>query len=678
MGKIKVLIACHKVTPVINTEVFMPIHVGRYLASIALQEDMKDYSNDDAGDNISAKNVQFAEVTALYWAWKNLPLDVEYVGLMHYARYFNFSTKYYQYPDNTFNDLSLDVINKFDLTDQKVKQLCENYDLVLPEKWEMRKEHIEYEHKRYNYICQLTQEKLKSAPSVLNMYDHYCLTHVQADFDLAIEIIKKDFPYMVNSMEKSLNQTSARFTNMFLMKREFFDGYCEFLFSIFSKMEKEKDYFNTNLYQKGSFQSRIFGFLAERLFSIYIDYIISSSLVRHIDKQIVFAKFENNLINIVISSDNNYAPYLTTLLGSTFVNAAKEDKFQIFVLDGGISEKNKSKISQFVIRYNAKIDFIRVDEKEFKDSCILVESSKHITLPTYFRFAVARLLPKELSKVLYLDIDLIVTSSLRTLYSTDISNHFAAVVEDTFNDCMVISQKLKLKNKYFNAGVMLINLDKWREDNLEKKCLDNAIAIRNDICFLDQDVLNYTLDGKVKYLSFKYNLQQTAFHFTKQDVIGDDLEQSKAAPIIIHYSGHIKPWDMAFTSWHPLTKAFYRYWVISPYKLLFYKWKLKRFFLTMLHKIFKWRFEYCYLKHEKLKNFFDDGYYLRNNPDVLNAHIEPLLHYVKYGWKEGRNPSATFDTRNYLLLNEDVQINKINPLFHYLYYGLQERRKCKI
>lgn len=76
----------------------------------------------------------------------------------------------------------------------------------------------------------------------------------------------------------------------------------------------------------------------------------------------------------------------------------------------------------------------------------------------------------------------------------------------------------------------------------------------------------------------------------------------------------------------------------------------------------------------KKSNLFDEQFYLQNYPDVRRADVDPLSHYIKYGWREGRNPSAKFDTNAYRSCYPDVMQANINPLFHYVYYGQREGR----
>lgn len=685
MSKIKILIAAHKKTPILHSEVFTPIHVGRKGADSTTKEELKNYIGDDTGANISGKNAQYAEVTALYWAWKNLPDDIEYVGLMHYGRFFNFSETFYSHPENIFHNLSSDVITKFSLEEPAINELCEKYDLIIPEEWEMRKEHIKYEHDRYQHIDKEAQRRLEKVDDVLNMYDHYILAHVKEDIDMAINIINNDYPDIASFAEKSLIKTKARFTNMFVMRRDLFNGYCAFLFDIFTKMEGQKGYYNNSIYEQGSFHSRIFGFLAERLFSIYLDFIINQPNIKYLEKQIVFADYKkmevknsdyDATINIVMSCDDNYAKYLAVAINSIISNAHKKGNvFHFYILDGGIREKNKKRIMSFVNKQGSKIEFIEIDLQKFKETCPLSEDVSHITIPTYFRFSIPRMLPHTLDKVLYLDVDLIANAPLNELYNMDLGESYAIAVEDTFSGTQNIACKLGLSGKYINAGVMLINLGKWRNENIENLLFANIDKIREHIIFVDQDVLNFTLSDKVKYISYQWNLQQTAYHMTKSDINLTSLEVDKQNPKIIHYSGHIKPWDISFHCWHPLVDTYFPYWKSSPYKMSYHYFRFKKNLFSLFLRLFGRHFEYYHLKKEKLRGMFNDRFYLNTYPDVLQAGMNPLFHYCKYGWKEGRNPSSEFNTTFYLNSNPDVKKSGMNPLFHYLVYGIKEQRK---
>lgn len=704
MSQVRLYIASHKNTPILKSDVFNPIHVGKACAKSEVKESLRGYIGDDTGQNISSSNPNFAELTALYWIWKNRPKDSEHLGLMHYSRYFDFSESKKNYPEDHFHNLNNEVKSNFGFDNLTVQNLCSKYDLIVPPKWEMRKEHITYEHERYGFESEERRSLINAAPDVLTMEQQYQLCHEKEDFDLALKIMKEKWPEIYDVACSSIKETKARFLNMAIMKAEVFDKYCNFIFSILFEMQIIGNY-SEEKYQPGNFNSRVFGFLSERLSSIYFDFLIHNKCIEYKELDIAYANFieevnevhEVNVVNeanesnlsisnvelneleniaLVFSCDDNYADYLGVVLQS-IVEHNRGRHFDIYVLDGGISKSKINKLTKYASKIGFQLNFVTVDLNLFKEKCPLKEESKHITLPTYFRFSVSSLLPAHINKVMYLDCDVIVQSNLVEFWSVDLTNVIAAVVPDTYEVAEHQQHKLGMKSDelYFNAGIMLINLEKWREERIEEKLFENTDVIRDNIVFVDQDVLNFTLKGKVKYLGYEWNLQQTAFHFTRGDLKGSDLESAKSNPKIIHYSGHIKPWDNSFSSWHPLTSRFPNYFQNGPFKLRYFYWTFKQSCRSIFYRIFGRIYEYRHLSHEKLNGMFDSVYYLEKNPDVFEANIDPLLHYVMFGWKEGRDPNSNFSTKNYLKENPDVASKRMNPLYHYLVYGLAEQRR---
>ena len=209
MNKIKILVASHKPDKVYRDDVYTPIHVGRAISKY--KEEMADMIGDDTGDNISAKNGTYCELTATYWAWKNLK-DVEYIGLAHYRRYFE--TKF---------------------TNENVDKIFESCDVVIAQP---------YLHDRYN--------EMKMARTL-----------VMEDEVIFLKVFKKLFPEYEQTLIDYLYGFKDYPYNMFVMKRKTFDEYCTFLFAILSECEKlmkPLSYTNSN---------RRLGYIAEYLLPIF-------------------------------------------------------------------------------------------------------------------------------------------------------------------------------------------------------------------------------------------------------------------------------------------------------------------------------------------------------------------------------------------------------------------------
>ena len=214
---IKIIIATHKKYEMPKEKMYIPLHVG------ADGKDDLGYIKDNSGDNISKKNPFFCELTGLYWAWKNLNAD--YIGLAHYRRHFSIKKK--------SNDKFENV-----LTEQQLQKILEKTDVVLTKK---RKYYIE------------------------NLYSHYKHTMYIEPLDETGKIIEEIYPEYSAYFNKLHKRTSAHMFNMFIMKKEIFDDYCKWLFSILFELEKRID--NTKY---DNFHSRFYGRISELLLDVYL------------------------------------------------------------------------------------------------------------------------------------------------------------------------------------------------------------------------------------------------------------------------------------------------------------------------------------------------------------------------------------------------------------------------
>lgn len=227
--KVKILVCCHKEDQFKSDDVYMPIHVGKKNSGIDLG-----IQGDDEGDNISDKNASYCELTGLYWAWKNLK-EVDYIGLCHYRRYFNFHERGTAFCDYTIVN---DDVDKLDLELPSVSKLFSKYDIVLAKR------------KVFPY----------------SLHTQYCIGHFSKDINLLNEIIVKKYPQYKSSVNQIFyNKNRISCYNMFIMKWSEFDKYCNWLFSILEEAESR-----TDISSYDDVQKRIFGYQAERLLNLYV------------------------------------------------------------------------------------------------------------------------------------------------------------------------------------------------------------------------------------------------------------------------------------------------------------------------------------------------------------------------------------------------------------------------
>lgn len=257
-----------------------------------------------------------------------------------------------------------------------------------------------------------------------------------------------------------------------------------------------------------------------------------------------------NKINICLSSDNNYSKYAGVVIASILYNANKDDKISFYILDGGITEENKEKILSLRNLKVCNINFIKIDESQF-DIYKKINTHNYITISTYFRLKLPSILP-DISKIIYLDCDIVVNTSLKELFETDLKNNYIGGVLDAR-----VQHKRKWKNSnYINAGVIIFDLDKFRKNNIEDIFLEYTKKHINEIETGDQDIINFSLKDKIEILPDTWNVQVSGFasrtNFTRY-------------PKIIHYIGSDKPWIFASNTY--FKELYFKYLQLTPWAL---------------------------------------------------------------------------------------------------------------
>lgn len=229
MSKTTIFICAHKKAELPQHPYFLPVQAGA-----ALHDAIPGYHLDSNGDNISAKNPHFCELTCHYWAWKNLK-DVDIVGLNHYRRYFDF-----QWPWPKFS-----ADKHFIKTDEFLKQeyhfpdlgkLLQKYDIILPVARHWR----------------------------VSNTQQYAEYHIAKDWDTLRQIIKEHSPQYIPSFETTMDHcnTSVGY-NMFITHWKYFDLYSEWLFDILFEVERRVPPIDDPV------QSRIYGYMSERLINVF-------------------------------------------------------------------------------------------------------------------------------------------------------------------------------------------------------------------------------------------------------------------------------------------------------------------------------------------------------------------------------------------------------------------------
>lgn len=274
------------------------------------------------------------------------------------------------------------------------------------------------------------------------------------------------------------------------------------------------------------------------------------------------------MIDIVCNIDDNFVKYCSVMLASLFTNN-KKNKFHIHIITDRLSEESQKVLRNFIEEeYGNHLSIYSID-KEIKNKYLNIDmKGSHISIATFYRCFTASILPCNIKKALYLDCDIFVNGSIEELWEIDINEYAAGVVEDQWSNIKEYYSRLAYPESYcyFNAGVMLINLDYWRKHNIEEKIMEYISKYPERLVLNDQDVLNAVLYKEKLFIPYRWNMQD-GFYRRRRKVRSTtipELDKELNKGIIIHFTGSKKPWDKK--SMHPLRKLYHKYIDLTPWK----------------------------------------------------------------------------------------------------------------
>lgn len=282
----------------------------------------------------------------------------------------------------------------------------------------------------------------------------------------------------------------------------------------------------------------------------------------------------NHCIKVVYITDEGYAMPTCVSISSLISNLDESDEVKIYVICGMLSELAKERFG-LLRSSRVHIELVEVqNEENIKLAKINIrEDYTYVTGTALFKFRLSEILQQE-DKVVYLDSDILVQKSLRTLYDYRVEDCYVAAVNDMLGiddaGYPVLAKRIGLDcEDYFNSGVMLLNLKKMRMDGVSEKLLEYR---KNGInYFMDQDALNAILGCKRVKLPYIYNFMSTVTDFYGVDKISDkffaqpqeSIEGCIDAAVILHLTGTRKPWKYCMP-WY--SAIFLKYYEKSPYR----------------------------------------------------------------------------------------------------------------
>lgn len=270
-------------------------------------------------------------------------------------------------------------------------------------------------------------------------------------------------------------------------------------------------------------------------------------------------EFWNNSLNFAFCIDKNYFQHFLVVLISILKNHKKRNVIihliyeNLEIEDFQVLERisNKYKFFLNLIDLTGKIDIKNVPVSRYYSQAI------------YFRLLIPELLPGALKKVLFLDADVMLNGNIEKIFDIDIDNYYAAAVEDEEVMLSIENTRKRLlmsdTANYFNAGILMINTKKWRQNSLKEKCVNFIDKNFYRMYLNDQDVLNSVINGNWYPLDPKYNLQKVFYmQRTYKSAYSDaDYKESKLNPLLIHYVSVNKPWH--FLNSHPFKELYWKY-----------------------------------------------------------------------------------------------------------------------
>lgn len=264
-------------------------------------------------------------------------------------------------------------------------------------------------------------------------------------------------------------------------------------------------------------------------------------------------------INVVYASDNQFAEIMGVSLLSLYDNNKEFEEINVYILDSGICDDNIEKIDAVACQYKRSqpvyLKAINVAEKLGMN----VELDRG-SFSQYARLFVSSQLPKELTKVLYLDCDIIINRSLYELWNINMNGNTIGALKDAFSKYYRKNIDLEDNDVMFNSGVMLIDLCLWRKRDTERKLLDFIVNHKGKIQQGDQGALNAILSKETFVLSPVYNSITNFYDFNYEEMLvyrkpvdfysKQEVETAVENPVIIHFtSGFMseRPWNIGCT-----------------------------------------------------------------------------------------------------------------------------------
>lgn len=577
----KILVCYHKAGDIVRDKVHFPIMTGKqaiYQDVLNNRISKADYNwlcehvcADDTGENISAEGHTYCELTPLYWAWKNYDKigNPDFIGLSHYRRFFILPSTDELY--STFAPTLENAIMAFD----NLKSFYADHGFS--------------EEKLYHLLSEYDLISVRPVDQGMTVYQHFASVHICDELDIAIEIIKNDYPYMYEDCLEYFFKNNLRYElNMFVMRKELCFEMCEFIFPVMKKMLSRID-------RKNYSYVDLRGYVAERLVGLYIYYLkkrvksysCKVSLIRETNLSVQskpLPAFSSKNHPIVFSFDGDYIKYCSVAIASIVEHSSPNHNYDIFILTKQHNDDFEKLKYMVENKGNFSIREIVITPFFSKLEFCTIKTNTRFGISTYYRLLIPEIF-ENFKRVLYLDSDLVVRNDISGLFSLLEDKEFmiAGAIDAEVNRILYRKKtsseewttyfKLKLKLddpfKYVQAGVLMFDIKNMLDFGFIEKTISYIQRIGMPR-LNDQDVINAVCKDNIYFFPIQWNMEWHLPFFgdnlyaTLPASIYDEYSLAQADPKIVHYASHWKPWKDAFTRrfgflfWHyALTSPFY-------------------------------------------------------------------------------------------------------------------------
>ena len=283
-------------------------------------------------------------------------------------------------------------------------------------------------------------------------------------------------------------------------------------------------------------------------------------------------------MNVAYSTSDLYSELAATSIASLLENSKGVDEINIYVIDIGISEKHRQDLLDLAALYGRHLEFL--EDLNVEDIAHTKINVGRWHISTFSRLFLLHVLPEGLDKVIYIDCDMIIRHSLKTLWEMDMEGTWCMSADDCRGKMYRKDIGIPMESIYTNNGLMVIDLEAWRQNDVESKFIDFINEYHGDITYMDQGVLNGVFQPlkKVKLLPISYNAQTVCYDLGYDGLQAcrkpvwaytkDEFEAGIADPTVVHFTtcfmSGTRPWFKEDN--HPYRREFLKYRSLTAWK----------------------------------------------------------------------------------------------------------------